>query len=166
MTAGEVVSLHLIESAGGAPLPVVEVRAVPGRGLEGDRYFTGVGTFSGKPGPHREITLIEEETLLDLRRRGIDLSPGGHRRNLVTRGVRLNDLVGTEFRIGDVALNGVRLCDPCAHLESLSRPGVHEALKGRGGLRAQILTEGSIRRGDPVSVAPAVPSRTPAPPPA
>jgi len=132
------------------------VHARPGKGLEGDRYFKEVGTYSGKPGPRgappaREVTLIELEAIEALKRDyGIELDPGDIRRNIVTHGVPLNHLVGREFRVGDVAMRGIRLCEPCAHLEELTRRGVLRALVHRGGLRAQILTDGVIRVGDAV----------------
>ncbi len=156
MWNGTVVSLH-IASAARAPLKsVAEVYARPGKGLEGDRYFKEVGTYSREPGPRgappaREVTLIELEAIEALKRDyGIELDPGESRRNIVTRGVPLNHLVGREFRVGDVALRGIRLCEPCAHLEELTRRGVLRGLVHRGGLRAQILTDGAIRVGDPV----------------
>lgn len=149
--AGAVRSIHLARLAGEGMRPVTEARAVPGRGLEGDRYFNRVGTYSNQPGPDREVTLIESEVLAALEReQGIRLAPNDCRRNLVTSGVRLNQLVGREFRVGGVALRGIRLCQPCAYLERLTVPGVLAALVNRGGLRAQILTEGVIRVGDPV----------------
>ncbi len=129
---------------------VKEARAVPGRGLEGDRYFNGVGTFS-KPKPDREVTLIEIEALEALKRDyGIALEPADSRRNIITRGVLLNHLVGREFKVGAVALRGLRLCEPCSHLEELANRRVRPGLIHRGGLRAQILTGGVIRVGDPV----------------
>ncbi|MGH7478341.1 MAG: MOSC domain-containing protein [Candidatus Methylomirabilales bacterium] len=130
---------------------VKEVRAIPGKGLEGDRYFTQTGTYSKKPRPNREVTLIEVEAIEALAREyKIALEPGAARRNIVTRGVPLNHLVGREFRVGDVTVRGLRLCEPCAHLERLSHSGVREALIHRGGLRAQILTDGTIRVGDSI----------------
>ncbi|MCI0409312.1 MAG: MOSC domain-containing protein [Acidobacteria bacterium] len=130
---------------------VNEVHAVPGKGLEGDRYFTQTGTYSKKPRPDREVTLIEIEAIEALAREyKIALEPGAARRNIVTRGVPLNHLVGQEFRVGDVTLRGLRLCEPCAHLERLSHAGVREALIHRGGLRAQILTDGTIRVRDSI----------------
>jgi MOSC domain-containing protein YiiM/sugar phosphate isomerase/epimerase len=149
--AGAVRSIHLARVAGEGMTPVAEARAVPGKGLEGDRYFNRVGTYSNKPGPDREVTLIEREVLEALEReRGIRLAPNDCRRNIVTSGVRLGELAGREFRVGEVTLRGIRLCQPCAYLESLTVPGVLAALVNRGGLRAQILTEGVIRVGDPV----------------
>jgi len=147
--AGEVVSLHIASAREAPTKPVPSVRAVPGRGLEGDRYFTASGTYSDRPGPWREITLIESEAIEALARDNeVAIAPGDARRNVVTRGVPLNHLVGREFRLGGVRLRGIRLCEPCAHLEGLTRRGVLGGLVHRGGLRAQILTEGEIRVGD------------------
>lgn len=131
---------------------VAEATAVIGKGLEGDRYFRQVGTYSDKPGPHREVTLIALEALEAIRgETGIALAPAKSRRNVVTRGVPLNDLVGQTFLLGRVRVHGVRLCPPCMHLESLTGlPGVMKALVDRGGLRVQVLTDGPIRVGDPI----------------
>ena len=151
MSKGTIVSIHIAPSAAGPMVSVEQVRAVVGRGLEGDRYFAQAGTYSKTPRPDREVTLIEVEAIEALAREyKIALEPGGARRNIVTRGVPLNHLVGREFRVGEVTLRGLRLCEPCAHLERLSHPGIREALIHRGGLRAQILTDGTIRVGDPV----------------
>lgn len=151
MWKGAVVSIHIAATAAGPTVPVKAARAVAGKGLEGDRYFHQAGTYSRKPGPDREVTLIEIEAIEALKRdQGIELNPGASRRNIVTRGVPLNHLVGREFRVGEVTLQGIRLCEPCSHLERLSQKGVLRGLIHRGGLRAQILTEGVIRVGDPV----------------
>jgi len=146
---GTVVSIHIAPAGAASTVPVAQVRAIAGKGLEGDRYFNHTGTYSKKSGPDREVTLIEIEAIEALKREyGIALDPGASRRNVVTRGVPLNHLVGRKFRVGEVTLFGVRLCEPCSHLERLSHPGVREALIHRGGLRAQILTDGLIRVGD------------------
>jgi MOSC domain-containing protein YiiM len=152
MKNGHVVSIH-IGSAAKAPMQAVDsARAVPGRGLEGDRYFNLAGTFSKNLNPVNEVTLIESEALEALARDcGIRLDPGGSRRNITTRGVALNHLVGREFTVGGVRLRGLKLCEPCGHLEGLTEKGVREALLHRGGLRAQVLEEGEIRVGDAVS---------------
>jgi MOSC domain-containing protein YiiM len=127
------------------------VRAIPGKGLEGDRYFEASGTYSDSPGPEREVTLIESEAIEAMARdNGITIPDGASRRNVVTRGAPLNHLVGMEFDVGPVRLLGIRLCEPCSHLESLTRKGLIAGLVHRGGLRAQILTEGDIRIGDPI----------------
>ena len=146
---GVVSAIHVTQEAAGPMVPVSEVRAVPGRGLDGDRYFHQTGTYSSRPGPGREVTLIEAESVDALgREAGILLAPGASRRNVTTRGVPLNHLVGRQFQVGEVLLEGVRLCEPCAHLESLTQSGVREGLIHRGGLRARIVTEGTIRIGD------------------
>jgi len=148
---GDVVSIHLASEREARPTSVDRAHAVPGRGLEGDRYFLVRGTYSDRPGPGREVTLIEVEAIEAMEREsGIQLSPGDARRNLVTRGVPLNHLVGREFHVGGVRMRGVRLCEPCAHLEGLTRRGVLGGLVHRGGLRAQLLTDGEIRVGDRV----------------
>jgi MOSC domain-containing protein YiiM len=132
---------------------VREVRAVAGEGLLGDRYIKKAGTFSNKPGGGRQITLIELESVEALKRDlKIELEPTQTRRNIVTRGVPLNHLVGQQFRLGrEVMLQGVRLCEPCDHLESLTLRGVREGLLHRGGLRADIISSGTIRVGDPIT---------------
>lgn len=126
---------------------VETVEAVPGRGLIGDRYCRAVPI--GKP--DQEVTLIALEALEGLsREHGIKLEPGESRRNLLTRGVPLNDLVGRDFAIGDVCLRGLRLCEPCDHLEMLTQPGVKNGLCHRGGLRAQVIRGGLLRTGDAI----------------
>jgi MOSC domain-containing protein YiiM len=134
--------------APGAELPLVQVErvdAVPGRGLEGDRYHEGRGTFSG-PGRGYELTLVEAEAL-----EAVGLSWELARRNVVTRGIALKELVGRRFTIGTVECIGRRLAEPCAHLEKLSRPGILRPLVHRAGLRADILVGGPIARGDRIT---------------
>jgi len=139
---------------------VKNVRAIPGKGLEGDRYFKASGTYSDRPGPAREITMIESEAIEAMARDNeLAISAGDARRNVVTRGVPLNHLVGREFVVGGVRLRGIRLCEPCSHLEGLTRRGVLAGLIHRGGLRAQILTGGEIRVGDPIAPADASETR-------
>lgn len=159
MWQGHVVSVHIGREAG-APLEVVaEVRAVPGRGLEGDRYFLGRGHYSSRPSVGgREVTLIESETLdalehgalnADGEKLGIKIAAAETRRNIATAGVPLNHLVGRTFWVGAVQMRGTRLCEPCQYLEDTTgRPRLMSGLVHRGGLRAQILTEGVIRVGD------------------
>lgn len=154
--SGKVVSIHVAARAAEPMGQVEEAHAVPGRGLEGDRYFWGGGTFSDDP--DTEITLIEEEAVEALaREHGFRIDPGEARRNVVTRGVDLNALVGREFRIGGVALRGVRPAEPCAHLARLVGGGVLRGLARRGGLRAEILSGGFLRAGDTVEAPPWVP---------
>jgi MOSC domain-containing protein YiiM len=148
---GTVVSLYIAAAAAAAMEPMAEVRAMPGKGLAGDRYFSRIGTFSDQPGTGRDVTLIEIEAMEALQRDyDIELDPGQSRRNIVTRGVPLNHLVGIEFAAGAVILRGTRLCDPCSHLEKLTRQGTMRGLIHRGGLRADIVTDGVIRVGDKI----------------
>jgi MOSC domain-containing protein YiiM len=149
-------SLCILESIVIASAPKVpthsleQVLAIPGVGLDGDRYALKQGTFY-KPDPDFELTLIEAEALEALKRDyDVELTPGEARRNLVTRGVPLNHLVGREFKIGDVTIHGIRLCEPCNHLQTLVGRPVIKGLRHRGGLRAQILTQGTIRVGDEI----------------
>jgi MOSC domain-containing protein YiiM len=143
---------------------VRRVRAVPGKGLEGDRYFRAEGTYSDRPGPAREITLIESEAIDAMARDNkVAIRAGDARRNVVTRGVPLNHLVGREFSVGRVRLRGIRLCEPCSHLEGLTRRGVLAGLIHRGGLRAQILNAGEIRVGDRIALANRSGTRKPRP---
>ncbi len=153
MTQGKVVSIH-IAPKGSAPMRSLDfVQAVAGKGLEGDRYFEFKGTYSKKGGPEREITLIESEAV-EAAERDYELKadPGKIRRNLVTRGVALNHLVGREFKVGGVRLRGIRLSEPCDHMESLAGvAGIGKALVHRGGLRAEIVEGGLIGVGDSVA---------------
>jgi MOSC domain-containing protein YiiM len=148
MGHGAVVSIHLAPAEGDPTFAVPEVKAVAGAGLEGDRYFAAPG---GAP-PDREMTLIEQEAIDDAAaRHGIALAAGEHRRNVVTTGIRLNDLVGEEFYVGPVLVRGVELAEPCTYLEGLTgKPGLIRALVHRGGLGVEILRDGVIRVGDPV----------------
>jgi MOSC domain-containing protein YiiM len=156
IVSGRVESIHVALLAGSPMGAVDAARAVPGRGLEGDRYFSKSGTYSAKDGADREITLIESEALEALDRDyGIALEARETRRNVATRGVALNHLVGREFRVGEVTLFGLRLCEPCGYMEELSGKPVRAGLVHRAGLRARILTEGWIRVGDSVEPAPA-----------
>jgi len=149
MYSGKVVSIHIASAASAHTQSLNAVQAIPGKGLKGDRYFQENGTYSDRPGPDREITLIEIEAIEAIEHESqIKLNPGDARRNLVTRSVALNHLVGKEFSVGDVRLRGIRLCEPCSHLASLTQPDVLPALIHRGGLRAQILSQGIIHVGD------------------
>jgi MOSC domain-containing protein YiiM len=146
MFEGEVISINVTPEAEQPMQSVEEVRAVPGRGLEGDRYFD-----HPKMEPKRELTLVEAEAIESFRSEfKIDFGLDGTRRNVVTRGVPLNHLVGKEFWIGEVKARGLQLCEPCATLQRLSHPKVLPGLIHRGGLRAQILTEGTIRVGETI----------------
>jgi len=149
-TSGRVLALALAEEAEGPMVVVDEVVARAGRGLEGDRYFDGRGTFSNEHARGHDLTLIESEALDELTLPSGRLAAEEARRNVVTRGIDLNALVGKRFLIGDVECVGQRLCEPCAHLERLTEPGTLRGLVHRGGLRADVLTDGTLRVGDEV----------------
>ena len=120
---------------------VKSVSARAGKGLEGDRHFYEAGA---KPG--QALTLVERDVVED-----VGLSPGATRRQLTVSGTGLNDLVGKRFRVGSVECYGIELCEPCTHLESLTRPGIINDLTHRGGLNADILTDGTIGVGDEIT---------------
>jgi MOSC domain-containing protein YiiM len=136
-----VVAIHLGEERNPELWAVESVRAVAGKGLEGDRYFFPKGAEPG-----RALTLVEEEAVED-----VGLTAGATRRQLTTRGVRLNDLVGKRFRVGEVECYGVELCEPCSHLERMTRPGIVKELVHRAGINADILTDGTISVGDEIA---------------
>ena len=128
---------------------VANAQVVVGKGLEGDRYYSKLGTYSNQAGSGRDVTLIEIEAIEGLKRDyEVQLDPGQSRRNIVTRGIALNHFVEQEFRIGNVILRGTRLCEPCAHMEKLTVKGAMRGLIHRGGLRAEIIKGGTIRIGD------------------
>jgi MOSC domain-containing protein YiiM len=141
MIEGVVEAIHLGAEKAGELRPVESARAVAGQGLEGDRHFHPEGAPPGQA-----LTLVEAESVDDA---GLPL--GGTRRQVTVRGVRLNDLVGKRFRVGEVECYGIELCEPCAHLESLTRPGIMRELVHRAGINADILTDGVIRLGDGVT---------------
>lgn len=158
--AGRVVGIYIAPAAG-APMEAIErARIVAGRGIAGDRYFDGRGYYSQVPPlTGRRLTLIEAEALEALEREtGIVLGPHECRRNLVTRGVRLDALVGRRFRVGAIECYGERPCPPCGYLEGLTGiKGVNRGLTDRGGIRAEILLDGEIALGDDVSLSTIVP---------
>ena len=134
-------AIHLGEPESPRLRPVDAVRAFAGKGLEGDRrYFYEDGAEPG-----RALTLVEAENV-----EAVGLAPGETRRQVTTRGVRLNDLVGKRFRVGEVECYGVELCEPCRHLQSMTRPGIIKELTHRAGINADILTDGTIAVGDEV----------------
>jgi MOSC domain-containing protein YiiM len=149
---GRVESIHIATTAEATMRGVAEITAIAGVGLEGDRYASRTGTFSAKPKPSRQITLIEAEAIEALERElGVVLVPGETRRNVITRGVALNHLVGRDFTVGEVRLRGHELCEPCGDLARMtSKPQLLPGLLHRGGLRAEILEGGVIRVGDSV----------------
>ena len=148
--AGVVELVALAAEAEGPMTVAASAEAVAGRGLRGDRYERGEGTFSNPEGRGYDLTLVEAEALEELAAGGVELEPAEARRNLVVRGIALDALIGRRFRVGPVECFGQRRCEPCAHLERLTRPGVLRGLAHRGGLRADVLSGGEIRAGDRV----------------
>lgn len=129
-----------------------EAVAIAGRGIEGDRYFRGEGTFSPRPQrPDFEITFIEKESIESfVKKSQLPFTARQARRNIVTEGISLNDLVGKRFSVGNVLIEGIRLCEPCAHLANISFAETLRGLVHQGGLRAQILRGGRFQVGDPI----------------
>ena len=150
MSQGRVEAIHITDAAEAAMRGVAEVMAITGLGLEGDRYAAKKGSFSAKDTPSRQITLIEAEAVEALERElGLKLTPGETRRNLITRGIALNHLVGRDFSVGGARLRGHELCEPCGDLARMTgKPQILPGLIHRGGLRAEILEGGLIRVGD------------------
>lgn len=149
--AGKVLQIQIAPVKRGPTVLVDAVRAVAGQGLEGDHHFRADGLFDDHVGVGRQVTLIDAAEVETLNaERGFGLAPTALRRNVVTHGVRLPDLLDQEFQVGDVLLRGERLCNPCAHVESITCPGVLSAYVGRAGLRASILRSGTLRVGDAV----------------
>jgi MOSC domain-containing protein YiiM len=140
-----------------APMQLIpRAHAIAGRGLEGDRYADSTGTFSPR-GAHRpgyDLTLIAAEVVEELTTRNAAVDFAATRRNVLTRGIDVNALVGRDFRIGDIRCRGLRLAEPCAHLERLHGPGLLRPLIHRGGLRVDILSDDYINEGSPISTEP------------
>ena len=149
---GRVETIHIAAAAGAPMQPVLRIGARAGVGLDGDRYALRVGQYSNDPGTGRAMTLIEAEVLEDLASTGIVLQPGETRRNVTTRGIRLNDLVGRRFRVGSVECLGMRLCEPCDYMQGLVGKPVMKPLVHRAGLRADVITGGEFAVGDPIVV--------------
>lgn len=145
---GAVDGIFITNETGGDIERREQVDAVARQGLRGDRYFSEDERDTGD-----HVTLIEREAVEAIASEsGIELAPGEHRRNIETRDVALNHLVGTRFRVGDAVCRGVELCEPCSYLQNMTEDGVLNALLHRGGLRAEILESGAIRAGDTVTV--------------
>lgn len=147
--AAPVVSALFVALESRAPIESRDdVQLVAGVGIEGDRYAEKRGFWSEPKWPDQELTFVEAEVAEEL---GVEF--GALRRNVVTRGVRLEDLIGVRFTIGEALIEGVRPCDPCAHIEQVNaRAGLLKALAGRGGLRARIERGGRVRVGDTIAI--------------
>ena len=146
---GHVEAINVRETSESPAVPVERARLLSGRGLEGDRYYVPGGAGKGEA-----LTLIASEALEGLEAdTGIRLSAADSRRQVLTRGIDLNMLVGREFTVGGARCLGVELCEPCAHLQAVTQDGVLSGLVHRGGLRADVLTDGDVAVGDPVASA-------------
>jgi MOSC domain-containing protein YiiM len=147
---GHIEHIHIAPAEGAPVQSVSEVEAVAGVGLIGDRYATSEHDDDYDGG--QDLTLVEAEALERLAAEdGIHLQPGATRRNVTTRGIALNDLVGKTFTVGSVTAKGIELCEPCNHLQSAIGQPILRPLAHRAGLRAQLLTSGTIRVGDTVA---------------
>lgn len=155
--SGQLLHIHIAPAASVEMEELEEARLIPGKGIEGDRYLLGTGTYSPKP-DIREVTLFEMEVLEALEigepkvpGTKVKLEPIDHRRNLTTRGVPVNHLVGRRFRIGETVLRGGRMNFPCKYLEELlGVPGLYDGLLNRSGMNCAIEVGGIIRKGDPI----------------
>ena len=155
MKPGSVLSIQIAPNGTDKLRNIEQVNAIEGMGLEGDRYYNRTGTYSDKHDESREATFIESESLDALAKDyNIELEGTESRRNISTRGVALNHLVGKEFKVGEAIFRGVRLCEPCTHLEEVSGKPARKGLIHRGGLRAQIVKSGLIRIGDEIESLP------------
>ena len=151
---GEVVGIFKAAEAGATMQAVDQAELKTDRGLVGDRYYAELGTFSAKlrGTPDTQVTLIEAEAVEAFNgSEGLELAPSDLRRNIVTRGIRLNDLVGRQFSIGAALLEGIRLCEPCAYLAETVDPRVLPGLVHAAGLRARIVSGGVVCPGDAIS---------------
>ena len=148
MADGLVEGIYIKPAPGERPVGVEEVKAMAGAGLEGDPYVA-TGDF-GEPGRGHQLTLITREEIEELAHEGVALRPGESRRQLETRGIDLKSLIGKRFRVGDVECLGIRVCAPCQSLQNMTGKPVLLGLKGKGGLRADIVSTGVIRVGDEI----------------
>ena len=152
---GKVVAIHIADAASKPMRELQSATAVAGFGLDGDRYRNGVGFYSRVPTDPgaRELTLIAEEALAEVTAEtGIQIPLQEHRRNITTRGIDVDALLGKRFRIGDVICEGVRACPPCNHLDELTGKPLLKPLAHRGGLRARIVSGGELRVGDQITL--------------
>jgi MOSC domain-containing protein YiiM len=154
MLEGTVVTIYISPARGEPTVSVDQVHVIPGKGIQGDRYFSEQGKVAEGYRPDRQLTLIESEAIEAIRQEdGIPISPGDTRRNIITRGIRLNDLVGYDFYIGKIRMHGIRLCEPCNYLASRTHPQIITSMAHRGGLRAEILSDGMIHINDIIAIA-------------
>lgn len=152
MTSGTVTGIYIAHQRGEPTISVKQAHAVPGMGIEGDRYYGRNDLPSRHAKPGRQITLIEIEAIESMQKEdGIPITPDQTRRNIITQGIALNALVDRKFYVGDVQLVGVRLCEPCQYLADRTDPRVVTSMSNRGGLRAEIISEGIIHINDTIT---------------
>ena len=150
IATGIVVALFTVDRRAAPMKKVEQLYALAGRGIEGDRYFLGTGTYSKSPEPGRQVTLIKSEVLESLKNTlEINVKPEESRRNILTQGIEINDLIGTEFYVGTVRLRAHRITQPCLYLEKLlDQPGLYKELWDKGGISCEILSDGVIKERD------------------
>ena len=150
IATGIVVALFTVDRRAAPMKKVEQLYALAGRGIEGDRYFLGTGTYSKSPEPGRQVTLIKSEVLESLKNKlEINVKPEESRRNILTQGIEINDLIGTEFYVGTVRLRAHRITQPCLYLENLlDQPGLYKELWDKGGISCEILSDGVIKERD------------------
>ena len=150
---GTVEHIHIASEATQQMVALAEAEILVGQGIEGDRYANKSGRYSAYPGAGRHVTIIEIEVLEDIAQSlGIAFLPHESRRNLTTRGIRLNPLVGKKVQIGSVVLDVIRFCDPCAYLQTMLGKPVLKPLVDRAGIRCDVITGGQIKVGDSITV--------------
>ncbi len=153
MSEGSVLAIYIAPAKGEPTIAMQQVQLIPGSGIQGDRYFNPLGSQAEGYRPDRQLTLIENEAIQAIvHDDGIQITPAEARRNIVTSGIRLNELVGHDFFIGTVKVRGIRLCEPCNYLAGRTDPRILTSMAHRGGLRAEILTEGFIHISDFITV--------------
>jgi MOSC domain-containing protein YiiM len=151
MNVGTVLTLHTTKKMAEVMNKALILRCIAGKGIDGDRYMLGTGTYSKKPEPGRQLTIIESEKLEALTKVGLYCTSSQSRRNIVSRGISLNDLVGKKIIVGEVKLMVHRLCQPCTYLEKkLKQPSLKDALWDKGGVKCEILTDGNIKPNDKI----------------
>ena len=148
---GTVDAIYRFADSGAPAQSLEQARFIAGSGIEGDRYAIGKGHFSENGRWGQALTLIEAEAIEYLAsEHGVEMPAADARRNIVTRGIDLNALMGKRFRIGGILCQGSRLAEPCAWLQKTTPPGMLRGLVHRGGLRADILEDGIVKLGDQI----------------
>jgi MOSC domain-containing protein YiiM len=152
MADGKVIGIYITKKHGDPTISVDHAHLIPGKGIKGDRYFEYLENPGRDLKTGRQITLIESEVLETMWQvDGVELLPGQTRRNIVTKGIPLNNLVDCEFTIGEVILRGVRLCEPCQYLADRTDQRILRSMVHKGGLRADIISEGTVHVNDQIS---------------